>query len=236
MLEPLGETFYRRKVGQIQSKLAELELDGILLLDRYNVIYASGFFHSASERPIGFFIPVSGEPTLFIPLLEQENAAAGWVKDIRTYFEFPGETPPVLWMIQEAKVKHLAIDRLAHSLFSTLKQTKGQAVINDLVDKLRYIKEPEELVLIRKAATYADYYLQFLFDHAAEFMRSGATELEIMNSCLDATLKHQANDLDEAFAQTKVGVTVTVHTGRPLVVHPWLLGGLFAFWRRPIDS
>ena len=210
-LEPLNETFYRRKLTQVQSKLAEAELDGILLLNQYNVIYASGFFHTPSERPIGFYVPASGEPTLYIPLLEQENAADGWVKDIRTYFEFPGDTHPIRWMAQDTGAKRLGIDSLEHSLFKELKQHQ-RVVITHLVDALRYVKEPEELELIRKAASYADYYLQYLYDHAAEFMQAGASELDILDSCLKATLEYQASDLGEAFAKTKVGVTVTVHT------------------------
>ncbi len=209
-LEPLNESFYRRKIAQIQQRLGKTELDGILLLNQYNVIYASGFFHSPSERPIGFYIPATGEPTLYIPLLEQENAQDGWVKDIRTYFEFPGDTHPVLWMAQDSAAKRLAIDKLEHSLFTKLELQ--QVVISDIVSSLRYVKEPEELNLIRKAASYADYYLQYLFDNAADFMRSGATELDILNNCLKATLMHQANELGEVFAKTKVGVTVTVHT------------------------
>jgi Xaa-Pro dipeptidase len=212
-LAPLNESFYRRKLGQIQAKLAEAELDGMLLLDMHNVIYASGFFHSPSERPIGFYIPASGEPTLYIPLLEQENASDSWVKDIRTYFEFPGDTHPVVWMARDAGVKRLGIDGLEHSVFMQVQQTFSHVVISSIVDTLRYLKEPEELVLIRKAASYADYFLQFLYDHAGELMRDGATELNILNTCLAATRKKQAQDLGEVFANTKVGVTATVHTG-----------------------
>jgi Xaa-Pro dipeptidase len=212
-LEPLNESFYRRKLGQIQAKLAEAELDGMLLLDMHNVIYASGFFHSPSERPIGFYIPASGEPTLYIPLLEQENALGSWVKDIRTYFEFPGDTHPVVWMAQDAGVRRLGIDGLEHSVFTQVQQNFSHTVISSIVDTMRYLKEPEELVLIRKAASYADYFLQFLYDHVGELMRAGATELDILNACLLATKQKQTQDLGEVFANTKVGVTATVHTG-----------------------
>jgi Xaa-Pro dipeptidase len=212
-LAPLGESFYRRKLRQIRAKLVEAELEGILLLDMYNVIYASGFFHSPSERPIGFYIPASGEPTLYIPLLEQENASDGWVKDIRTYFEFPGNTHPVVWMAQDIGVRRLGIDRLEHSIFTHLQQIFNHVVISPIVDTLRHLKEPEELTLIRKAASYADYFLQFLSDHVSELIREGATELGILNTCLVATKEKQARDLGEVFAKTKVGVTATVHTG-----------------------
>ena len=87
---PLGEAFYRRRGHAIQAQLPQESLDGILLLDTCNVMVASGFIHTESERPIGFFVPATGDPVLFVPLLEQENAATTWIGDIRTYFEYPG--------------------------------------------------------------------------------------------------------------------------------------------------
>ena len=45
---PLGEAFYRCRVAAIQAQLATENLQGILLLDTYNVMYASGFIHTAS--------------------------------------------------------------------------------------------------------------------------------------------------------------------------------------------
>ena len=106
-LAPLTETFYRRKVNQIQDRLYENRVDGLLLLNTDNVVYASGFFHSPTERPVGFYVPARGEPILFIPLLEQENAGETWVGDIRTYFEFPGEEHPILWMARECGARRL---------------------------------------------------------------------------------------------------------------------------------
>lgn len=208
---PLNERFYRRKLGQIQAELVEAELEGLLLLNQHNVLYASGFFHTPSERPIGLYIPVGGDPTLYVPLLEQENAADGWIEDIRSYFEFPGDTHPVLWMVQDCGAQRLGFDSLEHTLVKAIEE-HFELVASDIVTTLRYVKEPEELVLIRKAASYADYYLQYLYDHAADFVRSGMSEVDILKACLEATLERQAHELGKVFANTKVGVTVTVHS------------------------
>ena len=59
---PMGEAFYRCRVAAIQAQLATENLHGILLLDTYNVMYASGFIHTES-RPIGFFVPAHGAAT-----------------------------------------------------------------------------------------------------------------------------------------------------------------------------
>lgn len=212
-LKPLGETFYRRKLEQIQEELDKTDLDGLLLLDMHNVIYASGFFHSPSERPIGFYVPLSGEPALFVPLLEQENAADTWVSDIRTYFEYPGEEHPVLWMVEESGTKRLGIDSLSHTLFEALRQTSTTLVQTSLVEQLRYIKEAEELALLRQAAKYADYCLDVVLEQTADILQGGGSELDILSACMTATKARMDTELGEAFGRVKNGVTGTVHTG-----------------------
>ena len=104
--------WYQRKTRQIQEKLANENLDGLLLLDPYNIFYATGFFHQSTERPLGCFIPASGNPTLYVPLLEQEMAQETWVPDVRVYFDFPGIVHPLVWMMKEIKAKRLGIDQL----------------------------------------------------------------------------------------------------------------------------
>ena len=212
-LKPLGEAFYRRKVQQVQESLAGTELDGLLLLDMHNVIYASGFFHSPSERPIGFYIPASGDPTLFVPLLEQENAAGTWVSDIRTYFEYPGEEHPVLWMARECGAKRLGIDSLSHELFERLRRTSVVPTMTPIVEQMRYVKEPEELALIRQAAKYADFCLEVVCEQTADIVRNGGTELDILSACMSATKAKMDAELGEAFGKVENGVTGTVHTG-----------------------
>ena len=212
-LAPLRETFYRRKVLQIQDKISETKLDGLLLLDLHNVIYASGFFHSPSERPIGFFVPAKGEPVLFVPLLEQENAADTWVADIRTYFEYPGEEHPVLWMARECGAQRLGMDTLSHELFRRVSQTNVMPVMTPLVENMRHVKEPEELVLIRRAAEYADFCLEVVLAQTAELVREGGTELDILWACMAATKTKMDTELGPAFSKVKNGVTGTVHTG-----------------------
>jgi len=83
------------KVARLQRSLAEEGLEGLLLLDAYNVSYTVGFFHIPSERPIGVYIPADGDTILFVPVLEEDHAGQGWVEDIRTYREYPGLVYPV---------------------------------------------------------------------------------------------------------------------------------------------
>lgn len=206
----LPVSFYRRTVERIQARMAAEGLDGLLLLDAHNVSYAVGFHHIPSERPLGVFIPKQGAPALFVPLLEQENAGATWVTDIRAYFEYPGETHPVVWMVSEAGVPRLGIDTLTVDVY---RQLPGEVVITPLVERLRWIKQPEELVLIAQAASYADYCLELVRDHAPAIIRDGGTELDILKYCVGEAAAKLRREVGERFQLRGAAVVGTVHSG-----------------------
>jgi Xaa-Pro aminopeptidase len=206
----LNADFYLRKQAQIQAALADEHLDGLLLLDSHNVTYASGFWHIPSERPIGLYLPASGDPMLFVPLLEQENAADCHVRAIRTYFEYPGETHPVVWMRRECGAKRLGIDAVDQAVFARL----GEGVVmSSLVERMRWIKTPEEMALIERAAHYADYCLEQVRDNAAAIIREGGSELDILRMCLSATSARIRAEVGEMFRLGGGAVVGTVHSG-----------------------
>lgn len=209
----LGEPFYRGNVRRIQEATEALGLDGLLLLDAPNVIYASGFFHSVSERPIGLFIPIHRDPALFVPLLEQEHAAETWIRDIRTYFEYPGEEHPVLWMARACGVRRFGVDALPVSVYRQLAAAGFEPLITPLVTELRYVKQPEELALIERAAQYADYCLQAVLEQAGDIVKRGGTELDILSACLGLTAARMRAEIDNVFSLRGGGVVGTVHSG-----------------------
>ena len=111
----LTTDWYKRKTRQIQEKMGEEGLDALLLLDPYNIFYATGFFHQTTERPLGLFLPQNGEPSFYVPLLEQEMASETWVKDVHVYFDFPGPVHPIAWMLKSnMQYKHVGVDQTRH--------------------------------------------------------------------------------------------------------------------------
>jgi Xaa-Pro aminopeptidase len=209
-MQLLSEAFYRRKIGQIQARMDAQQLDGMLLLDVPNVIYACGFFHTPSERPLGLYIPKSGEVALLVPLLELENAGATWIKDICTYFEYPGEVHPVEWMVKEAGIKRLGIDKLTVDVYQKL---GGNVVVTPLVEQMRWVKEPEEIAFIETASTYADYCLEYVLQNAGAIIKDGGTELDILEACVGATSAKMKAEVGEIFKLGGSAVVGTVHSG-----------------------
>jgi Xaa-Pro aminopeptidase len=211
VMMPLGEAFYRGRVALIQRALSARDADGLLLLDAPSVVYASGFVHSVSERPVGLYIPASGAPTLFVPLLEQENAAETWISDIRAYFEYPGEETPLAWMIREcgAGARRVLFEGDSWRITAAV----PPALRTDLVARLRWVKTPEELALIEQAARYADFCLEYLYAHGAAIIRDGGTELDLLSACVGATLEKMVAELGAQYGRRGLKVTGTVHSG-----------------------
>jgi Xaa-Pro aminopeptidase len=209
----LPEAFHRGRVAAIQQALDDQHLDGLLLLDAQNVRYASGFIHIPSERPLALYIPVSGEPALFVPLLEKEHAGETWVRDIRTYFEYPGEEHPLFWMARESGAKALGIDSIDHGQFARLSAAHVSLTLTPLVERMRWVKTTEELRLVERAARYADYCLEFVYANAAAIIRAGGTELDILNAAVGATAARMQAELGDTFELRGGAVVGTVHSG-----------------------
>lgn len=210
---PLGPDFHRRAVDALQERLAAERLEGALFLTPANVFYLSGWRFSVNERPIGLMVRRSGEPILFIPALERENAMAVPGVLIEEYDEFPGETPPVLWMVRHARIRALAIDTLDAALLEPVKSVVATLMLRDLAAPLRFIKTSEELALVREAARFADLCLTRLLDQAGNIIAGGGTELDLLNDCTGFARSALMEQYGAAFAGTKLGITASVHSG-----------------------
>lgn len=204
----LTESFYKRKVAALQAALAERNLGGQVIFDHHQIYYLVGFFFTPTERPIILFVPRDGEPTLFVPKLEENYVhEGGWVPDVEVYFEFPGVVHPVDWMCQRLTARGFGKARLGFegglsvSGYSRLREQLPDVrwTQADIVSDMRLIKDPEEIELHRKAASYSDYMVQ----EGVKLMKSGAHPSE-------ADLERHMSDLVIARMQAEMGDLVVV--------------------------
>ena len=101
----LPPEWYQRKIKQVQAKMAERNLNALLLLNAHNVVYTTGYFHLPTERPLAVLIPASGEPALFVPELEADQVKLWWVKDYESYFDYPGPVNRVRWIFERVSAR-----------------------------------------------------------------------------------------------------------------------------------
>ena len=213
---PLTPSFRAMVRGRLRARAAAAGLDGLLLLAPGNVAYASGWLFSVNERPMGLWLPTDGEPTLFVPHLELENAQAVPGLRIATYEEFPGHVPPELWMLAQTgrpgQARRVGVDRLEARLLAAAQDICTLDLTDHCLPE-RSLKHPEELALIRAAAGYADLVLRRLLAAGGDIIAQGGTELDLMADCTGHARAALMRDHGAAFAGTKLGITASVHSG-----------------------
>jgi Xaa-Pro dipeptidase len=212
-VKPLPPSFHEEVRGRLRARAEAEKLDGLLLLGAGNVRYATGWHFSVNERPVGLWVPVDGEALLLVPHLELENALAVPGVELRTYEEFPGERPPVLWMIAEASARRIAVDTLGAEL---LEPARGALERLDLVDHARperAVKHGEELALIREAARFADLVLERLLAVGDDIIRQGGTEADLLADCTNHVRAALSATHGDAFQGSKTGITASIHSG-----------------------
>jgi Xaa-Pro dipeptidase len=181
----LKEPFYRRKIAAVQAALEERELDGLIIFNNHQIYYLVGFFHTPTERPIVLFVPRRGDPTLFVPKLEENYVHEGaWAPDVEVYFEYPGVVHPVDWMCERLGQRGFAAARLGfdgglavgtHARLARQMPHVEWREAGDIVAGLRLRKDPEEIELHRKASFFSDW----MIEQGLELLRSGANPSEI---------------------------------------------------------
>jgi Xaa-Pro dipeptidase len=145
------------RIKALKKELTSSNLDGYLSANSKNIYYFSGFSSLAEAK---MFVPLDGDPVLFVQELELENAKASSknciievVKKDEVFVD------KIASAIEDYKPNHIGLDDLSASTYLSLierfKSIKFK-VSADLVWKLRMIKDDDEIRCIRRAAKLAD--------------------------------------------------------------------------------
>jgi Xaa-Pro aminopeptidase len=204
---------YRRRVAAIQAHIGAGGIEGLLILGAPNLMWATGFFHIPNERPLGLYLPAHGKPLFLAPLLEKENTEDTWVGAVRCYPEYPGDVPAEVWMMDQISGDRIAVDSASHRAFEHMRSRKPQLVLDDTIQRLRYLKSPEEIELTRQAAAYADYGLEIARAAVAEDLGTGITELDVVKIVQAETIARMRGELTDLVNFYRGAVALTAHTG-----------------------
>ncbi len=197
----LQPEWYKKKVQQVQAEMAKRRLDALVLLNATNIIYTTGYFHITTERPLAALIPKSGDPTLFIPELEVDQVKLWWVKDYESYFDFPGPENRIRWIFQRLARRGFGKGRIGIEEASAgrLKQMKLGAPhaklvsASDLIENLRWIKDEDELAMVRRAMYFADFAVEA--GRAFVVQNGRVTEDQILKATADALADKMSREL-----------------------------------------
>jgi Xaa-Pro dipeptidase len=206
--------WYKKKIAQVQAELEKRKLDALLLLNATNIIYTTGYFHLTTERPLAVLIPRSGEPALFIPELEVDQVKLWWVKDYESYFDFPGPVNRIRWIMERVARRGLARGRIGieEPTAGRLKQMKLGAprarlvVADDLIEHLRWIKDEDEIAVMRRGMYFAEFGVEAGRDFVAQNGR--VTEDQILKATADALADKMSQELEDV-----AGVSISAPFG-----------------------
>ena len=214
----------KRRVRTLMNRLAQDGIEGILLTDRWNIIYFTGLWHSTTERLFNVFFPAdSAQPIWFYPGLDRDLVTSWWHGDGDMYFDwhhgkgaFPHQGKVQMgakvdlfeWALKGLKRREYAGKKLAAdvelrpSAQSKVAATLGGEMVSaaEHCTNMRRVKTPEEQALWRRAYNY--------FNQAHAYAR-------------DLLLQHGTDltDYDISTAATKFGTDLIMadikRDGRP---------------------
>ncbi|MBD0328764.1 MAG: M24 family metallopeptidase [Thermoleophilia bacterium] len=84
--------WYQRNARRLKEAARERGVDGgLFLTSRWNVIYATGLFHTTTERPFACFLPMDDDEACvwLHPQLDAELVRGWWCTEAFSYFDFP---------------------------------------------------------------------------------------------------------------------------------------------------
>ena len=174
------------KINQLSSYLSENNLDAAFITTPDNVFYVSGFRSNPHERLLGVVIFKDAEPLMICPKMEVPDAKeAGWSFDVVGHqdTDHPWQLLKEAIVAKGVTINQLAIEKshMTVERLEALQELFPQASfarLDDQLNSMRVVKDESELVILRKAAEYADYAIEVGVSEIAE----GKTELEILTA------------------------------------------------------
>lgn len=186
-------SWYKVTVKRLAERLAERNVDAVLLQNRWNIIYYTGLFHSTTERMFSTLIPLDTDAIFwFHPGLDRDLVKSWWSTDSEYYFDWlhaDGGYPDLgkvqqggtidlwEWTLKGVKKRGygegtIGIDReLTPSAMKKLKEVLPNAkVVNIAPDctAMRMVKTPEEIALCQRAMDYFSKIHAFARDYILE--------------------------------------------------------------------
>jgi Xaa-Pro aminopeptidase len=183
-----------QRIDELRAILSAEGWDGLLISDQDNRYFASGYrAEDHSGRSNGVLLITPGRAVLFThgnnldwaqtsaPAFEAVKTVAPWEKQV-------GEA------IRDADINRLGVDTstLPHASFVRLTEHLGgieTIEIGDQIDRLRWVKTPEEVAWQRRAIAITD----IAYEKLLALLQPGVTEREMANQIAISFLEQGAD-------------------------------------------
>ena len=235
-LDRLDQKWHQGRVTRLKQRLNEEGLAGILLADRWSIIYFSGLWFTSTERPFTLFVPAATDtpPTFFHPSLDRDLVGSWWIKDTESYFDFlhgDGAFPNLgkvqmgatvdlnRWLLKGLKKrghggKPLGVDFPITAEWTTAVEEilPGTTIrkAGAIGEKMRMVKTAEEIALTQRAMNYWSHIHAFARDYILEH-GTNATDFEVQMAAVRYGTDLILRDLKrDGKPHTAVGVEIGI--------------------------
>ncbi len=165
---------FKQRLNRLQGELVKRSLDGIIITNKYNLAYVTGFYGT-----FGYAIITQNDAFLITDsrYIEEANKQAEHFKAIKLKDNLYEE---INLIIQKYQIKTLGFEDLDISYYKykqLVEKTNKVTLIpiGEIFNDFKKIKDSEEIIKIKNAIKIADR----AFSHILKIVRPGITEKEI---------------------------------------------------------
>jgi len=203
MISPLNisSAEFRSRCDRLLECVNDASLSGVVLFDRVNILYFTGFTFIPTERPMAFVMSADSERAMFVPRLEVEHVqSATDIDRVDHYLEYPDDPHPMVGFKRMLASMGMAMPAASdigadHDGYPwifgyegpRLSESTGATVVNVQgdVNRMQALKSEAELRLIRESCRWAGYAHELLQRYTA----AGETETTVsMRASHEATV------------------------------------------------
>src|SRR3989442_3560667 len=179
----ISQLEHKSRIKRIRDQLKRSRCAALYLTNPTRILYATGFSHISTERPLALVIPLDGTIFMMGPRLEENHVEqdSTLIEEFFSYPDYPGTTHPIRHFVKLLRQKGLSGSKIATdsvegaaggwgyrgpSLRDLLQQSRlvdGK----DLADGLTSGKSEQEVSLLRESARWAEKAHDILMENIA---------------------------------------------------------------------
>jgi Xaa-Pro dipeptidase len=170
---------YLDRMARLRHQVAASGLDVFIVSSTDSIYYLTGISYIPFERPFFIIVKPDGPASLLVPTLEKVHLQGPNIDIVHSYWDYPspagqGWTERLNELLSGAKAVGVE-PTLPLEIHEKIKDFSIS--VKPLVERLRLVKSPGEVHMIRQAARYADFAVRKVI--AATYY--GVSDLELFS-------------------------------------------------------
>lgn len=169
------------KWNKLHSAMEQSGIDVMLITDPKHVYYLTGFACDPHERFLGIVVPQQGKPTMIVPALDGDKAAAvSVVKQIATHTDTDNPYDILKQHLPQQATRfaiekgHMSVQR--YEALTSATAAKSFVDAGPLLQAMRAIKSEEEVVRMKEAVRLVEAVLL----EGVSRVKVGMSEIEVV--------------------------------------------------------